>query len=471
MSSSTKLPTRIKNRKVAAVKKVDETKDKDNSDDESEPEKEKEATPEPTDVKHKTDGLNVRDVDAEGTNRVQQTGRPKVKDEAIAKPRTTDADFIAPQLELVNWASLLPSRDNCYLPDFTPIAHLTMIQSTLISMKKAFEGYYPAWEPAIFNAYAGMLYYIQVLRSKVAVRQATSREQNFLRNFVDKHSLESLVVPAPLDVFIKTICASQVPDDKRYDYIYPSIDTSVTLSRHKKTNEYEFDTHHKFFCPNLIDLVNFIRESTVANNNQPRTHEMIMAAMQTRPNCKADPAFCFPSYMTEKNARTAKSNACLQRQFAFKQLPDQIQIIDMLEWFDQNYFQSVFVPMNEMSKFFKGSTSMNNLSPINGEFSQYLYTIENPIDSDKALNPNTYFEGTMTTSLGVLTNPTMNIAALTTVNTAKTVNDVNLKEVTHIGSFWNDPVRNQVMNYNPSLRLYTTVNTMYLIDPVKPKSM
>jgi len=471
MSTPTKIPVFRRNQRTDDVKKVAKTNDKDESDDESEQERKGEAIPEPTDAKHKTDGLNIRNVDAEGTNRVQQTGKSKVKDEAIATPRTTDADFVAPQLELVNWASLLPSRDNYYLPDFTPIAHLTMIQSNLISMKKAFEGYFPSWEPAIFNAYAGMLYYVQVIRSKVAVRQASTREQNFLRNFVDRHSLDSLIVPAPLDIFIKTICASQVPDDKRYDYIYPSIDTSATLSRHRETLEYEFDTHEKFFCPNLIDLVNFIRESTEANNNQPRTHEMIIAAMRTRPNCQADPALCFPSYMTDKNARNAKSNARLRKEFNFAPLPNQIQIIDMLEWFDLHYFQSIFAPMNEMAKFFKGSTSMDNLSPINGEFSQYLYTIENSIDSEKALNPNNYFEGSMTTSLGVLTNPTMNIAALTTVNTAKTVNDVDYKPLTHVGSFWDDPVRNQVMHYNPSLRLYATVNNTYLIDPIKPKNM
>jgi len=104
--------------------------------------------------------------------------------------------------------------------------------------------------------YYSVLYYLQILKAKESANRLTATESTWFRAFKRTFPLETLPVVGPMVPYYSNI-VSVLPNDDKYDYIYPTFETNGGLSVEKgkpvTANSY-------YIQPNVLIQAHFLRQ-------------------------------------------------------------------------------------------------------------------------------------------------------------------------------------------------------------------
>lgn len=104
--------------------------------------------------------------------------------------------------------------------------------------------------------YYSVLYYLQILKAKESASKLTAPESTWFRAFKRTFPLETLPVVGPMVPYYSNI-VSVLPNDDKYDYIYPTFETNGGLSVEKGKPI----THNSYIIqPNALILASFLRQ-------------------------------------------------------------------------------------------------------------------------------------------------------------------------------------------------------------------
>jgi hypothetical protein len=236
----------------------------------------------------------------------------------------------------------------------------------------------PRWTPLHDRVYYGILFYIQTLRCMKEAGKISTDLRQFLFSFEQNYPLESLVIAGPLIPFFKalTVCSPPYPE---YGLVTPVIPNSpgAVVNNHQS-----LPSAVKVLLPNLVGLfrgVANMRRPLLANNvpinwnhNLANPTGNAVAIAHTAPNQQSRDCLVTPGTMTDIGFNN-RQKVAYQGETSivrFPSVPANAVLNDWPSYFglsdDPSWFSELIGQMIAHASFFKGTSTLGNMSPRNG---------------------------------------------------------------------------------------------------------
>ncbi|CAI8584838.1 unnamed protein product [Vicia faba] len=159
---------------------------------------------------------------------------------------TTIMAMLKPFLHIkINY--LARKQSSAYSPSCLMMDYIVHIMNDCLCDSNCFKRDAPHYHPYILRLYYGVIFWIQCLRAGLEARKLPSEQHQFLLQFLESHSLESLPIAAPLLPLFKTLCTSQ-PEYKIFGLVYPQIPSEAGPCRR---DAFMREIAPSFFLPNI----------------------------------------------------------------------------------------------------------------------------------------------------------------------------------------------------------------------------
>lgn len=361
-----------------------------------------------------------------------------------------------------------------YVPNSQMMYYVLHEMDNIMITTKHYSSCLTKWSPLHSRVYYGILFYIQTMRCMVYANIATHDVRLMIAHFEEQVPYSSLPIAGPLIPFFKalSVCSPPYPE---YGLVSPSL-PKVTGTT--KKNNQSLDHFTKVLLPNLTGLFRGIANmrtppvapatyvpwnSNLANAGQTSVPIGSSASNEQSKDCLITPGTMYDIGMNTNQLK----NYQLDPSHIY--IPNVAHTAEALSWpaylgldGGMNWFANLAGQMQHHSKFFKGSSNLGTVSPLNGNTGliQIIGTGSFPDDFSHrdSLPQHSLFRGKADSTIMVVAPPNDRYALFTQINFVPAINfnpysdDTGSIGGTLFGPWWSiSPSRVYSNEYDPSL--------------------
>jgi hypothetical protein len=140
---------------------------------------------------------------------------------AFSKAWTITDHIVIPQV--------IEPKKSSYIPNYLAANAILVGMERCIDGNEEFKWLCPNYLSLPVRVYYAVVYYLQIMKAKEAAGKLSRSEGSWFRSFKRVYPLESLPIAGPLVPYYSNLVAV-LPNDDKYDFIYPTFDVNGGLT-------------------------------------------------------------------------------------------------------------------------------------------------------------------------------------------------------------------------------------------------
>jgi hypothetical protein len=374
-------------------------------------------------------------------------------------------------------------KNNTLLPCSFMMMYIIHEMNVLLCEHFYFKRDAPNYHPLLLRAYFGIIFIVQTLRAQHAANALFGDQFDFLEKFLDAYPVDTLPIPAPLIHIFKSICASR-PEIPQYGYVTPIVPEELwsTQLKDTPTSRYAID----FFpnIPYILALYNLLNGTTIKGNVKEiktylgdKTNDRTFAGITydkdpSQWNTIRAHALRAPGMEHALEGTNSFNKDFYENRFDNLEVPapssnDKVKFVDEFCYMSKKlaWFRDLVEIASSAAKYFEGSGSLADCSPVGPPVCQIQVTISN-VDLHTApvafsTGKSFYAESHMklTTSSRTIDQMSMIMASASHLN-LRYHTSINLQS-RQSGPFWSlGPIESSVTDESALIQVRQTVKKM-----------
>jgi hypothetical protein len=289
---------------------------------------------------------------------------------------------------------VIKPKKSSYIPNFIMGSIIIRSLEDCLDGNEEMKWICPFYFSLPVRLYYSVVYYLQILKAKESAGKLTAPESTWFRAFKRTFPLETLPVVGPMVPYLSNI-VSVLPNDDKYDYIYPTFEINGGLSVEKGVPI----THNSFLIqPNVLIEADFLRQfcnltraqltSRTGNNDDYFSDNLSLVphrigtdfnfaginfpAQLTVATSFAMSNVAMDSQLPEVKSRCIEIHPYWQRSKAvdiptaqttnsYEKIGEAMRMVDDFEWFESCVYMATI-----QCKFFSHSTNMSQIPSTGG---------------------------------------------------------------------------------------------------------
>jgi hypothetical protein len=374
-------------------------------------------------------------------------------------------------------------KANTFYPCAYMMYYITHEMNILLCEHFYFKRDAPNYHPLLLRAYVGIVFIIQSLRAQHAANTLYGDQFEFLEKFLDAYPVDTLPIPAPLLHIFKSLCSSR-PEIPQYGYVTPIIPEQLWSTQLKDTAPAGL---HNLYpnIPYILALYNLLNNATLKGSTKDiktylgnGTDDRTFAGY----TYDKDPAqwsavrarqLMSPGMEHALEGTTSFNKDFFENRFDNLEVPapsanDKVKFVDEYCYMSKKlaWFRDLVEIASSAAKYFEGSGTLADCSPVGPPICQVQVTISN-VDFDTvpvafSTGKSFYADGHMklTTSSRTIDQLSMIMASASHINIRYrgTANPITSR---FEGPFWSlGPLESSVTDESALIQVRQTIKKM-----------
>ncbi|BAK53192.1 capsid protein [Rosellinia necatrix partitivirus 2] len=287
-------------------------------------------------------------------------------------------------------------KNNTFLPSAFMMMYIIHEMNVLLCEHFYFKREAPNYHPLLLRTYFGILFIIQTLRAQHAANNLFGDQFEFLEKFLDAYPVDTLPIPAPLIHIFKSLCSSR-PEIPQYGYVTPFVPEELWGTQLKDSPANALYARNFFpNIPYILSLYATLNSSTIKGSVKEMNSYL---GNGTDDRTFAGHAYDKdPAQWTEERAFFLRSPGMehalegtssfnkdfFENRFDNLEVPipstnDKVKFVDQFCYLSKNlaWFRDLVEIASAAAKFFEGSGTLADCSPVGPPVCQVQTTISN----------------------------------------------------------------------------------------------